>query len=102
MIIKKIIVLTFMFFGIFFTNAQIFTLKGNVKDSLQNPLSYANVIAKPSDITKNLQFSITDDDGYYKLELNKGETFTITVSYMGFKTASFEFIAKDNLQKNIV
>ena len=30
------------------------TLKGNVKDSLQNPLSYANIIAKPVDVTKNL------------------------------------------------
>jgi len=47
--------------------AQKITLSGVVKDSLQNPLPYANVIAKPKDIAKNLQFAITDNNGYYKL-----------------------------------
>jgi len=51
---------------IYSINAQTITLKGSVKDSLQNPLSYANVIAKPADVSKNLQFSITDTDGLYK------------------------------------
>jgi hypothetical protein len=27
-------------------------LSGTVKDSLQNPLSYANVLAKPKDVNK--------------------------------------------------
>ena len=102
MYLKNSLILILWCFGVGFANAQTITLKGNVKDSLQNPLSYANVIAKPVDVTKNLQFSITDDDGYYKLELSKGETFTITISYMGYKTASFKFVATENSQKNIV
>jgi hypothetical protein len=43
--------------------AQKATLTGTVKDSLQNPLPYANVIAKPKDVSKNLQFAITDNEG---------------------------------------
>jgi carboxypeptidase-like protein len=82
--------------------SQTITLKGTIKDSLQNPLSYANVIAKPVDVSKNLKFSITDDDGYYKLELLKNENYTITVSYLGYKTANFKFLAAENSQKNIV
>jgi len=99
---KKVLTITFFFIiGICISNAQTITLKGSVKDSLQNPLPYANVLAKPADVTKNLQFAITDDDGLYKLELTKNDTYTISVSYMGYKTASFKFTATDNSQKNI-
>jgi len=35
---------------------QKITLTGTVKDSLQNPLSYANVLAKPKEVSKNSQF----------------------------------------------
>ncbi|WP_368052389.1 carboxypeptidase-like regulatory domain-containing protein, partial [Lutibacter sp.] len=84
------------------TTAQTITLKGSVKDSLQNPLSYANVIAKPADVTKNLQFAITDNDGLYKLELTKNDAYTISVSYMGYKTASFKFTATENSQQHII
>ncbi len=100
---KKVLTITLFFIiGIYSINAQTITLKGSVKDSLQNPLSYANVIAKPADVTKNLQFSITDTDGLYKLDLTKNEAYTISVSYMGYKTASFKFSATENTQQHIV
>ena len=99
---KRIAILICFVLGICITNAQTITLKGSVKDSLQNPLSYANVIAKPADVSKNLQFAITDEDGLYKLELTKNDAYTISVSYMGYKTASFKFTATENSQKNIV
>jgi hypothetical protein len=102
MVKKQIAIICCVLVGAFYSNAQIITLKGSVKDSLQNPLSYANVIAKPADLTKNLQFAITDDAGLYKLELTKNDTYTISVSYMGFKTANFELIASENALKNIV
>ncbi|MCF6169289.1 carboxypeptidase-like regulatory domain-containing protein [Lutibacter sp.] len=82
--------------------SQTITIKGVVKDSLQNTLTYANVIAKPTDVSKNSQFSFTDDDGRYKLELTKNNTYTISISYMGYKTANFKFIATENSQRNIV
>jgi hypothetical protein len=52
--LKKIIIL---FFGIStITFSQKTTLSGTVKDSLQNPMPYANVIAKPKNVSKNIQF----------------------------------------------
>lgn len=103
MILKKqIAIICCVLVNVMYLNAQTITLKGSVNDSLQNPLSYANVIAKPADLTKNLQFAITDDAGLYKLELTKNDTYTISVSYMGFKTANFELVASENALKNII
>ena len=68
-----------LFILIFSSSTIVFTqkvtLSGSVKDSLQNPMPYANVIAKPKDVSKNLQFAITDNEGYYKLFLAQGDTF---------------------------
>jgi len=43
---------------VFTANSQTLTLKGSVKDSLQNPLTFANVIAKPKDVSKSLLFTV--------------------------------------------
>jgi len=98
----KLFVFCFCLFGINLANSQTITLKGSVKDSLQNPLAYTNVIAKPQDAAKNLKFAITDDDGYYKLELTKGDSYKLSVSYLGYKTVNFDFVATENSQKNLI
>ena len=82
--------------------AQKIVLKGTVKDSLTNALSYANVIAKPKDVSKNLQFAITDEEGYYKLFFSKGDTVTVSISYLGFKKKEYLFKAKENTTKNFI
>ena len=82
--------------------SQKITLTGTVKDSLQNPLPYANVIAKPKDVSKNLQFAITDNEGYYKLILAKGDTITISISYLGYKPLDYEFIASKSTKKDFI
>ncbi|WP_405610638.1 carboxypeptidase-like regulatory domain-containing protein [Polaribacter sp. Asnod1-A03] len=82
--------------------AQKVTLSGSVKDSLQNPMSYANVIAKPKDVSKNLQFAITDNEGYYKLLLEKGDTISISISYLGYKPIEYQFIALKNTKKDFL
>ena len=84
------------------TFSQKVTLYGVIKDSLQNPLSYANVIAKPKDVSKNLQFAITDNEGYYKLVLAKGDTITISISYLGYKPINYEFVALKSTKKDFV
>ncbi|SOU85655.1 carboxypeptidase-like regulatory domain-containing protein [Tenacibaculum dicentrarchi] len=66
-------------------NAQTIVFKGVVKDSLQNPLSYTNIIAKPKDIRKNISFAITDQQGRYRLELSKNKKYTIDISYLGYQ-----------------
>jgi hypothetical protein len=82
--------------------SQKITLTGFVKDSIQNPLPYANVIAKPKDVSKNLQFAITDNEGYYKLLLEKGDTITISISYLGYKPIDYQFISLKNTKKDFV
>ncbi|SDS55509.1 CarboxypepD_reg-like domain-containing protein [Polaribacter sp. KT25b] len=84
------------------TFSQRITLFGTVKDSLQNPMSYANVIAKPKDVSKNLQFAITDNEGYYKLLLAQGDTITISISYLGYKPIESQFIALKSVRKDFV
>ncbi|SEE06589.1 CarboxypepD_reg-like domain-containing protein [Tenacibaculum sp. MAR_2010_89] len=81
---------------------QNFELKGIVKDSLGSPLLYANVIAKPRDVTKNMSFSVTDEKGRYRLELKTNVNYTIDVSYIGYKKASFVILSNKNIQKNII
>jgi hypothetical protein len=82
--------------------AQNVTVTGTVKDSLNNAISYANVIGKPKDISKNLLFSVTDDEGFYKLQVTKGDTVTISISYLGYKTIDFQFIALESLRKDFI
>lgn len=82
--------------------SQNITLSGTVKDSLQNPLPYANVIAKPKDVSKNLQFAITDNEGYYKLLLQQGDSITISISYLGYKPIDYQFIATKSTKKDFV
>jgi hypothetical protein len=85
-----------------FSFSQNITFSGTVKDSLQNPLPYANVIAKPKDVSKNLQFAITDNEGYYKLILQKGDTITISISYLGYKPLDYQFIALKSNRKDFI
>lgn len=99
---KKKLLIIFLLATASFTYAQRITLTGTVKDSLQNPLPYANVIAKPKDVSKNLQFAITDNEGYYKLLLEKGDTITISISYLGYKAVNYEFVPTTNTQKDFV
>jgi hypothetical protein len=100
--LKKKIAIVFCVFVSTLTFSQTVEIRGVVKDSLQNTLAYANVIAKPTDTAKNLKFAITDDDGNYRIELVKNEAYTISVSYLGYKTASFKFTANTNATKNFI
>lgn len=68
---KNVVILICFIIGICISTAQTITLKGSVKDSLQNPLSYANVLAKPADVSKNLQFSISKPKVIAKCKLSK-------------------------------
>lgn len=98
---KYPIILVFLILPITLFSQKI-VLQGTVKDSLQTPLSYANVIATPKDTSKNLQFATTDDEGYYKLIFNRNDTLKISITYLGYKPISFDFIANRSETKNFV
>ncbi|WP_179317093.1 carboxypeptidase-like regulatory domain-containing protein [Winogradskyella undariae] len=94
-------IILFLFFSTQLWGQKI-TISGTVKDSLNNVVPYANVIAKPKDLSKNLQFSLTDNEGLYKLQLTKGDTVTVRISYLGYKPINFQFIASNALKKDFI
>ncbi|SEC54177.1 CarboxypepD_reg-like domain-containing protein [Tenacibaculum sp. MAR_2009_124] len=88
--------------GISISLAQNIVFKGKVKDSLNEPLSYVNLIAKPVSIDQNMTFAISDENGRYSLVLKKNSQYTITASMMGFETENFELTPTENVTKDIV
>ncbi len=71
-------------------------VEGVVKDSTGNPLELVNVIAINQQ-TKGLEsYSITNDQGRYKLALTKNITYTIQVSYIGMKTSDETLSIKES------
>ncbi|NHN26358.1 hypothetical protein FIA58_011770 [Flavobacterium jejuense] len=75
------------------------TLTGTVKDSLNNPLPNANVIAKPLVENQSLKFAIADHLGRYKLELEKGIPYEVKVSYLGYKEAVLTIESNSSLKE---
>lgn len=76
-------------------------VEGTVKDSLQQPLVNANIIAIPQDSLESMKFSITSENGRYRLDL-KETPYTITVSFMGYESVSFEILPSENTERDIV
>ena len=63
-------------------------INGTVSDTLKKPLESANVIALPTDKNAQLKFAIADNKGRYKLELDAGFKYEVTVSYIGYRDAT--------------
>ena len=76
---KKTTIFLFLFVSIL-TNAQKVTVSGKIVDKNQEILTGASVFVKETN-----QGISTDLNGNFKFKLNKG-SFTIQVSYIGFKT----------------
>lgn len=70
-------------------------LSGVVSDTLNNRLIGANILAIPESSKGNMQFSITDEQGRYKLSLKNNEAYNIQVSYLGFETLNLPIAKSD-------
>lgn len=66
--------------------AQSITLKGVVRDSIGSPLEFANIIASNKAEGTLESYGITDGEGRYKLDLTKGNTYELKVSFLGLKS----------------
>jgi hypothetical protein len=66
-----------------FSFSQAIKIEGTIKDQQGNPLEMANVIALKSNNTIE-SYSITDDKGNYRLNVEPNQTYHIRVSYIGF------------------
>lgn len=81
--------------------SQTIKFKGKVLDSLNNPLSYSNIIAEPkADIA--LQFAISDEQGNFQLKLVKDSIYIIKVSYLGFKPIEISHKASKSTTQNFI
>ena len=108
MLIKHLVLILAMSFSVAL-QAQTITLQGKVSDSLQQPLQYANILAVPVADNIDVTFAITNQDGNYKLQLEKNQNYTVTTSYLGFlpnvedvnldKDTSNNIILKENLDQ---
>ncbi len=85
-----------------YTSAQI-KLTGVVKDSLGNKLEMANLIAINKQSKKIDSYGFSDAFGNYKLNLKKNTSYTVTVSYVGMKTANITIPTKEKeIKREIV
>ncbi|MEM7187008.1 MAG: carboxypeptidase-like regulatory domain-containing protein, partial [Bacteroidota bacterium] len=69
----------------FNTFAQV-PFKGVVKDSLNNPLELANVVAMDQETNALETYGITNQKGEFSLQLKKNKTYKISISYIGKQT----------------
>ncbi|MEE9350275.1 MAG: carboxypeptidase-like regulatory domain-containing protein, partial [Flavobacteriaceae bacterium] len=105
---EKLIILIILLLqtGFFSVQAQNIQVTGIVRDSINQPLVYANVFAVPKAKEINITYAVTDEDGKYNLKLKKGKSYEVTTSFMGFinekvifnftKDTIYNFTLKEN------
>jgi CarboxypepD_reg-like domain len=71
-------------------------ISGTVMDSLQQPLTNVTLIAKPKQKKIKIKYTITDNDGYYKLQLKKGVTYQLSISHLGYNSINKEVLFIEN------
>ena len=59
-------------------------LNGEVRDSTGTALEFANVLAIDTLTNKMAAFGVTNPQGQFKISLNKGTTYKIQISFIGF------------------
>ncbi|MDC6365790.1 MULTISPECIES: carboxypeptidase regulatory-like domain-containing protein [Flavobacteriaceae] len=65
---------------------QKLTISGTVRDSLQNPLEMANVVAVNQADQALDGFGITSSKGLYRINVKANSEYVLKVSYLGFQT----------------
>ena len=81
---SKVLFCLFLF-SIQLSFSQTKTISGIVSDSLNTPLENANVLAKSRAEKPEIKFAIADNKGRFKIELETGVPYDVSVSYMGYK-----------------
>ena len=82
---KKFLWLSILLFSISLS-AQSIKVKGTIKDSIGNPLEFANVIASIKATGATESYGITNYQGRYQLDLPKGNNYVLRASFLGYET----------------
>ena len=98
---KLQVLLFFLLAAITQVVAQTHNLTGVVTDTLQNPLPFTNILAKPTNPEVEMAFAIADEQGRYKLVLEKGQDYTVSIRFLGFKPYTFKIKLTENSKENI-
>ena len=75
--------------------AQKVTISGTVRDSLQNPLDIANVVAINQANQALDGFGITSPEGVYKVNVKANSSYILKFSYLGFATKEISITTTD-------
>jgi len=99
---KLSLIISFMLLFNSIVISQTHEITGVVKDSITGDiLPYSNILAKPLSQHLDMAFAITDEQGRYKLVVQKNESYTVTVSYLGFQPIHYDIKLDENITKNI-
>lgn len=80
-----------LLFAFSIARSQSVLIEGTVSDTINKPLEFANVVAKPKENTATLRFATADASGNYNLQLQPGISYEIFVSYIGYLSQSLLF-----------
>ncbi|MCF6183586.1 MAG: carboxypeptidase-like regulatory domain-containing protein [Bacteroidales bacterium] len=96
--------LTLLIIGLisFYGFCQEIQLSGSIKDTLNNPLENANILAIPfsEDGDAIIKFSITNSKGDYTLTLESNINYQVELSYIGYQKITDSVNISQNTVKN--
>ena len=95
---KKIIF--FLLFPLYILSQSSFS--GTIKDSSGYPIMGANVIAVNNETSVLDGFGISNDNGYFTINLRNDTEFNIKITFIGFKPIEFNINLEDDLVRNFV
>ena len=95
---KKI--LTLLFFPLYIFSQS--SLSGSIKDSSGYPIMGANVIAVNNETNILDGFGISNENGYFSINLKNGTEFNIKITFIGFKPVEFNTTLNSDTVKDFV
>ncbi len=83
--------------------AQKIQISGRVKDSIENPIQMANVIAYKKSNNEMIAYGITNDDGKYKVSVPKNESYILKTSFIGLISEDKEIkVEEKDIEANFI
>ena len=78
------------------------SLSGSIKDQSGYPIMGANVIAVNNETSVLDGFGISNENGYFSINLKNGTEFNIKITFIGFKPIEFNTTLSDDTVKDFV
>ncbi|WP_143961292.1 carboxypeptidase regulatory-like domain-containing protein [Litoribacter populi] len=100
---KKFYLIIWLLFAISLkASAQQVSFYGEVRDSVESPVAFANVVALNPENQTIASFGVSSGEGKFKLNLKQGESYLLRVSYLGFAPYEREIQALENAKDPLI